>query len=213
MRGFCLIIFSLLLHLSLVAGTGEESRILVHTLNYISHDYQYAVKDGKIISPLEYKEGLEFAEAAKKYFKLYSKDWSDSDSAEIGEMVNRLDRLIHIKASADVVSALATQAEDKVIAASGLKIVPAKYPSLETGKIVFKTECAKCHGSLGYGDGPEGKDLDPKPRNFMDDERMKTISPFTSFNTIRLGVEGTGMKAHPGLEDEEVRDDFLPSFF
>ncbi|MES2622125.1 MAG: FTR1 family protein, partial [Bacteroidota bacterium] len=118
----------------------------------------------------------------------------------------RLDSLIQKKASATDVSSLASLTENKVIAASGLQIVPSKSPSLENGKIIFKTECAKCHGSLGYGDGPEGKGLDPAPRNFMDDERMRTISPFTSFNTIRLGVEGTGMKAHPGLEDEEVWD-------
>ena len=201
----CAILFLLLSHFSF-AENGEQSRILVHTLNYISHDYYFAVRDGKILSEDEYKEELEFAEAALKYYTQYSTGWSDNDSAAIGILVHRLDSLITQHAPFEIVSSLATETKNKVIAASGLVITPSKYPNLQNGKIVFRTECAKCHGNNGYGDGPEGKVLDPKPRNFQDNERMKTISPFTAFNTIRLGIEGTGMKPHPTLDDEQVWD-------
>jgi high-affinity iron transporter len=183
---------------------GEQSRILVHTLNYISHDYVFAVKDGKVISKDEYDEELEFAEAAVKYYKQFSPSWSDADSAAIGIQIHRLDSLIDIHAPFTVVSALASDTKTKVIKASGLIVTPTRYPDLQIGKIIFRTECAKCHGNDGYGDGPEGKELEPKPRNFRDNERMKTISPFTAFNTIRLGIEGTGMKPHPTLDDDQV---------
>jgi len=189
------------------AENGEQSRILVHTLNYISHDYQFAVTtDGKIASEDEYAEALEFSEASVKYFKQFSSGWSNEDSARIGISIYRLDSLIGKHAPFKYVGPLASETKTKVIAASGLVITPTKYPDLRNGKVVFRTECAKCHGNNGYGDGPEGKDLNPKPRNFQDNERMKTISPFTAFNTIRLGIEGTGMKAHPTLTDEEVWD-------
>jgi high-affinity iron transporter len=200
------ILLLLILSTTLFAQGGEQSRILVHTLNYISHDYQFAVANGKVISKDEYDEELEFAEAADKYFKQYASQWSDKDSVEIGLAIQRLDSLIDAHAEFKDVSALATETKSKVIAASGLTVVPGKYPDLRNGKVIFRTECSKCHGQLGYGDGPEGKDLDPKPRNFQDNVRMKTISPFTAFNTIRLGIEGTGMKAHPTLSDEEVWD-------
>ena len=206
MKSICSALFFVLLsHLS-SAENGEQSRILVHTLNYISHDYAFAVQDGKVISKDEYSEELEFAEASLNYYKQYSSGWSDDDSAAIGVLIQRLDSLIDKHAPFKDVSSLATETKNKVIKASGLTIIPSKYPNLQNGKILFRTECAKCHGNTGYGDGPEGKDLDPKPRNFQDNERMKTISPFTAFNTIRLGIEGTGMKPHPTLDDEQVWD-------
>lgn len=206
LKRYTAILFLFLLPAGLFAQKGEQSRILVHTLNYISHDYQFAVANGQVISKDEYNEELEFIEAGLKYFKQYSTEWSDKDSIEIGQAINQLAKLIEAHAPFAEVSALATETKNKVIAASGLSIIPTKYPDLRNGKIVFKTECAKCHGPSGMGDGPEGKDLDPQPRNFQDGERMKTISPFTAFNTIRLGIEGTGMKAHPTLSDEEVWD-------
>ncbi|MDH5717974.1 MAG: cytochrome c [Spirochaetia bacterium] len=36
----------------------------------------------------------------------------------------------------------------------------------EPGKVVFDTTCMPCHGLTGEGDGPAGKNLNPKPRNF-----------------------------------------------
>jgi high-affinity iron transporter len=188
------------------ANQGESSRVLIHTLNYLSHDYIGAVKDGQIINQSEFHEMREFGESAIKYFNECSADWSDSDSVAIRVLVYRLDSLIEKHAPYEVVSGLALETKNKVVLASGIKITPNVYPSLDNGKVIYKTECAKCHGDNGYGDGPEGKDLSPRPRNFHDDEKMGSLSPFFIFNTVRLGVEGTGMKAHPTLEDEEVWD-------
>lgn len=201
-----IIILFILSPLVVFSQKGENSRLLVHTLNYLSHDYQFAVKDGKIASEDEYEEMLEFAEGATKDFEEVSAEWGDSDSLEIGKMIKSLDSLVSKAAPYEAVSKLALSARDRVLKASGLTIAPTKYPDLANGKLIYKTECAKCHGAKGYGDGPEGKDLDPAPRNFMDNERIKELSPFFAFNTIRLGVEGTGMRAHPTLTDEEVWD-------
>jgi high-affinity iron transporter len=202
----CALFVFLLLHLWIFADKGESSRILVHTLNYLGQDYQYAVDNGKVISAAEYKEMQDFAKTAVRYFHEFSVEWSDSDSAAIGMLIYRVDSLIDRKAPAIRVAAAAVGAKDKILAATGLVITPSKYPSIESGKVIYKTHCEKCHGAGGYGDGPEGKELDPLPRNFQDNERIKSISPFFAFNAIRLGVEGTGMKPHPQLSDEEVWD-------
>src|SRR5436190_20671813 len=79
------------------ANNPESSRILVHMLNYLGQDYKHAVSQGKIISQDEYNEQLEFCENAEKYFKEFSVDWSDSDSAEVGQMINSLIEEIHHK--------------------------------------------------------------------------------------------------------------------
>lgn len=188
----------------LSAANAEQSRLLIHTLNYLGGDYKHAVKDGKVISEMEYSEMLEFSVSAEKYFADFSTQWNDADSVEIGALVHRITGMIKVKASADSVTVLATQAKQKIQAITGLKTAPSKYPDIAAGEKLYIIECAKCHGASGIGDGIEGKDLDPKPRNFHDAERMGEISAAHTFNTIRLGIQGTGMQAHPTLEDEEV---------
>jgi high-affinity iron transporter len=206
-KGYYWILILLLSASASYAETGESSRVLIHTLNYLSQDYFGAVsKDGKIISESEYHEQKEFGEGAVRSFNECAHDWKATDSASIRSLIYTLDSLVQHHASADSVSAIAIRAKDLVVKASGLRITPITYPNLENGKLVFKTECAKCHGPEGYGDGPEGKGLNPQPKNFHDDEKIRPFSPFFVFNTVRLGVEGTGMKAHVELEESEVWD-------
>ena len=205
-KSFCAAVLLLLISQFSFADNGESSRVLVHTLNYLSQDYAGAVKNGEIISESEFKEMKDFGALAISNYKELAPGFSKADSANIGAMVYRLDSLIEQHASFELVSVLSIQTRDKVIAASGLKITPPTYPSLANGKVVYKTECITCHGLSGIGDGPEGKGLNPPPRNMMDNEKMKPLSPFFVFNTVRLGVEGTGMKSHPALDDNQVWD-------
>ncbi len=204
MRRIHILALFLLLGVSAYANKGEASRILVHTLNYLGQDYKNAVKDGKVINEDEYEEMEEFCEHGEKYFREFSSDWSDADSAAVGSLIEELVTLVKNKASYELVAKKSAEAKLKIIAITGLKTFPSSYPNLEAGKKLYLTECAKCHGPEGFGDGPDGLVLDPKPRNFHDNERLKFISPSHAFNTIRLGVEGTGMRSHVGLEDEEV---------
>src|SRR5690606_37939859 len=63
--------------------------------------------------------------------------------------------------------------------------------------------CAACHGESGAGDGPAGANLEPAPTDFTDPERAHERSLYGLYNTITLGVEGTGMIAFPQLSAEE----------
>ncbi len=188
------------------ANNSERSRVLVHTLNYLSHDYKNAVVNGKLKSESEYEEMREFSKAAVGHSNEFGKEWSKDDSTIICSLVFRLDSLVQNQASFEVVSPLANEAKLLVIKASGLVVVPLKYPSVSNGKAIFAANCAKCHGDKGYGDGKEGLALNPPPRNFNDNDRMAGISAFGAFNTVRCGIAGTGMKPHPQLSDEEVWD-------
>ena len=60
-----------------------------------------------------------------------------------------------------------------------------------------------CHGQNGYGDGEDGKGLEPSPTNFHDLERMRNVSPYGAYNTITLGVNETGMAPHDYLSKED----------
>ena len=186
--------------------SSEASRLLVHTLNYIGRDYPNGVENGKLKSAVEYKEMLGFITSADKYYLIDRTLWATTDTAEIGGLIRTVDSLVYAKAPANEVAAAATAARAAVVKASKLVVAPVQYPSLMKGKVVFAAQCAKCHGSAGYGDGKEGLKLDPQPRNFHDENRMGLISPFGVYNTVRCGVQGTGMKAHPDLQDDEVWD-------
>ncbi|MEZ5301539.1 MAG: hypothetical protein R3F11_12950 [Verrucomicrobiales bacterium] len=65
-------------------------------------------------------------------------------------------------------------------------------------------ELRACHGPAGT----DGRllQLDPKPTNFHDAERMSGISPFQAYNTITLGVEGTGMISLRAPSESDIWD-------
>ncbi len=189
-----------------VTDKGEAARILVHTLRYMGTDYPNGVANGKVINKEEYEEMLGFCASALKYYHNDVSLWSPADTLKIGGLIYRLDSLIHAHVPKEIEQSAADAAISEVIRASGMTVSPTKYPSLLNGKAVFAANCAKCHGSSGYGDGKEGLKLDPRPRNFHDNDRMSVLSPFAVYNTVRCGVQGTGMKPHPELSDEEVWD-------
>ena len=43
---------------------------------------------------------------------------------------------------------------------------PSREEQLSSGKSLFASQCAFCHGDKGYGDGPAAKYLYPRPHNF-----------------------------------------------
>ena len=193
-------------HSQPVDAKREASRALVHTLNYIGTDYRNGVTDGKVSNQSEYTEMLGFCTSALRYYHENLLNWAAADTARIGTLIYRVDSLVHVKAPAINVAVAANNAKAEVINASHLTVAPTKYPSMVNGKVVYTAQCAKCHGATGLGDGKDGTLLNPKPRNFHDMDRMALLSPFAIYNTVRCGVQGTGMVAHPNLSDEEVWD-------
>ncbi len=196
-----------LLYNQVSASDAEPSRLLVHALSYLANDYGNAVDSNhKVLSQAEYKEMTEFSAGALKSYTENAGLWKNADTTAIGRNMRQIVSYVAEKEVPEKLQLLATETRAMVLKASGLNISPEKYPNLANGKKIFALECAKCHGDIGYGDGKEGVGLDPSPRNFHDKDRISGLSPFAAFNTIRLGVEGTGMKAHPTLSDAEVWD-------
>lgn len=81
------------------------------------------------------------------------------------------------------------------------------YPSdLERGKTVYARLCLSCHGSQGYGDGPEANSLVIAPANF---HRVRSFlkSDEELLRTIEHGVVFSPMHSWRGqLSDEEIQD-------
>ncbi len=83
-----------------------------------------------------------------------------------------------------------------------------------SGRRVYDVYCIGCHGTEGKGDGPAAEFLNPKPRNFVNEDYK-----FFHFGeppplpldesleiTVRNGVPGSSMPAHPLLADQEIKD-------
>lgn len=81
-------------------------------------------------------------------------------------------------------------------------------PSAEEGRVLYgQNGCAACHGPAGHGDGPVGKTLDPRPRDFRDASAFKHgIDVAAVAGTIETGVpEGGKMPRFNHLSESERR--------
>lgn len=180
----------------------HSPRFLVHLLDYLAKDYAGAVSpQGKVLSKSEYAEQVEFVESA---ISTNNGLQETKKTPEIEKDLEQLKTLIVGKAQPDDVTKLARELQRKVIEVSELEIFPSHWPDLKLGQSLYAQNCISCHGERGKGDGPAGQSLTPKPANFTDGPRMREISPFAAFNTIRLGVSGTAMAGFQGMSDEEV---------
>ena len=206
MKQFLLLLVSLTLFCSFnlkeaFAAEVKNPAIVVHLLDYLAKDYGGAVNNGKVTSQSEYQEQVEFSEIVEKASKSY--DEYKGDTAFVTG-VDGLVAKIKNKASADEVAKIARELQAKAISLAKLEVAPQDYPLISEGQKIFAQNCAACHGNSGLGDGPAGQSLDPKPANFHESERKLASSPFQYFNTIRLGVPGTGMPPFTSLSDKEI---------
>ena len=73
-----------------------------------------------------------------------------------------------------------------------MRVTPRQVPDLRPAAADYTTHCAVCHGAAGRGDGPAAKGLTPPPADLTDAARMGQHSVFGLYNTITLGIKGTG---------------------
>ena len=111
-----------------------------------------------------------------------------------------------------------------IISAAAFALVGLALPSLalaggdaEAGKAVYLQNCSSCHGDTGKGDGPTGKALPVKPRDFSTGEfkfdtdgdgKAGTEADLT--NVIQKGAMAYGgsplMAPLPQLTDQQIVD-------
>jgi len=67
---------------------------------------------------------------------------------------------------------------------------------------VFGSNCAVCHGTKGYGDGPLGRNFEPVPANFQNYERFYNRTDYVLWDHIANGIKWEGMPNFLGKEDK-----------
>jgi mono/diheme cytochrome c family protein len=67
---------------------------------------------------------------------------------------------------------------------------------------VFGSNCAVCHGTKGYGDGPVGRNFEPMPANFQNFSRFYDRTDYELWDHIANGIKWEGMPNFLGKEDK-----------
>ncbi|HEX5646000.1 MAG TPA: cytochrome c/FTR1 family iron permease [Nitrospira sp.] len=178
----------------------EKAQTIVHMLDYIGVDYADSVQDGLVINAEEYAEQREFAAQAVMFLGQLS---PVPEQERLAQQAHELLARIEAKASGSEISTIANQLLAGVIQAWRLSVAPRQPPDLQQGERLFAQHCASCHGTQGRGDGPLAKGMDPAPRNFHDDARMRQRSLYGLYNTVTLGVRGTPMRAFGELSETD----------
>jgi high-affinity iron transporter len=181
----------------------EAARRAVHLLEYIAADYPGAVRDGTVVSELEYREQLDFAAAVREQLTALGVAGDDPIAASLARFDAALRARAPATAVADQARALAAAVRERF----DVRALPSRAPDLAAGRVLYTQTCASCHGAEGAGDGPAGRSLDPPPASFRDRERAAALSPFALFSTISFGIDGTGMAAFESTLDADARWD------
>lgn len=182
------------------AADEQKAQTVIHLLDYVGVDYPEFVKDGKVLDEAEYQEQREFATQS---IALLEQLPAAPEKAGVIARARELLGLVEAKAPGEKVSALAAGVRADVIRTWKLAVAPRQAPDLQRAAALYQSQCASCHGEQGRGDGAAGKGMDPAPSNFHDEARMSQRSLYGLYNTITLGVNGTGMRGFAELSEAD----------
>ncbi len=182
----------------------KDTRMVINLLDYIGRDYSKAVKRGRVINTSEFAEMRDFTDKTITLVDSISGITHIEGLAQIAQDLQHLKDRIQHKRDHKIIRELSNRIKQDILRLKIIKIVPSQWPDLFAGKKVYLKNCASCHGRSGAGDGELAATLEPRPANFLDANRMKGISPFQNYNTIRLGVPGTSMRPFVELSEKEV---------
>lgn len=186
------------------AESSDGARQLVHILDYVAQDYPRAVSEGRVTNADEYHEMASFGRDASTLLRELSTSGAVPRDAGLEELAERLQSGIAAKAPPDSIANRARRLRRRVLEITGLPTAPLRWPDLANARANYEKACVVCHGESGRGDGRVANDIDPKPTNFVEGDRVASQSPFQIYNTIRLGVEGTAMPDFEVLSEEDL---------
>ena len=207
LRVALLLLFSLFMFQTIHAADNtlqKQARTLINLLDYVSQDYMKAVSNGKVINANEYNEMIDFTTLVISLFDSLALHTQVQSKEAISKQLSQLLMLIKSKEDKNLIAAGAQQIKMQIILLRLIDIYPEQYPDITEGKKHFLANCQSCHGITGEGNGPLSVSFTPRPTNFSDNSLMQLISPLQVFNTARLGVQGTGMKAFDELSDKQL---------
>ncbi len=185
---------------SFAAHANPQAQRVWQLLDYIAVDYAGAVRDGQVLSDIEYAEMKEFSgTVAERIAQLPE----HPARGALASQAAALRAAVDAKASPADVERQARALADALLQAYPMPRAPARIPDLSGAAALYQKDCAGCHGATGAGDGPAGAVLDPPPMDFTDAVRARQRSVFALQQVIEQGLAGTGMASYAHLPESD----------
>ncbi len=201
------VLILLLLAFELIVSPARAETATVQTawrlLDYLAVDYRGAVRDGEVISPIEFAEMTEFAATAHAMIAALP---ASGAKADLQRRATGLRKLIAEKAPDETVATTARALAADLIKAYPVTLAPVTPPDFARGRALFAQNCMSCHGAKGDGKGPAALGLVPPPTAFTDKSRARERSVFALYQVIEQGLPGTSMASFAGLPPQERWD-------
>lgn len=196
-----LLALPLVLHAQDGSARLETLRQVAGILDYIGGDYRGAVApDGTVLSGPEYAEQRSLASDAIALLGKVGIGRSDPLQQRLAELTTALDA----RKPPVEIEALCRSARETLVKNHRVDLTPAAIPSRNLAEQLYKAKaCNTCHGDDGSANTPTAAALDPQPANFLDEERVSTVSPHRAYHALTFGVPGTAMTAYSALNDNE----------
>jgi len=179
------------------SAVADQAGAVISLIELADSEYRDAVADGEVINRAEYEEAAEFtAEAVRRMAGLPAAALAEQGllaRESAARLIPAIDELMdpaEFSALAEVVTAAVAEGWDAI----RIRFADSR-PSSRRGAILYRINCAECHGSQGRGDGDEGKDLDPPPADLTAPARNVTASLQRDFEVTSFGVPATAMES------------------
>jgi high-affinity iron transporter len=162
-------------------------------------EYTKGVDDkGRIFAQLEFDEATTFLADARELTDRIA----DPRQAQLAALIDTMRTAV----AARVAPAALIEIHGRLVAVLGPDAAldyPRSAVSLATGKSIYETRCASCHGATGNGDGPAAGGMNPAPPAFADHELMADVTPALMYRIVSVGIQGTAMTAYSDLAPEQ----------
>lgn len=80
---------------------------------------------------------------------------------------------------------------------------PSQVPDAKVGQNVYRTYCQSCHGAMGQGNGvlvaQARQPMQPAPRDLADLMSKELRNPFSVYNLLLVGKEGTTKQSYAAI--------------
>jgi len=166
-------------------GAYEDVRRVVAVLDDVTGEYPLAVKDGAVIDPTR----LRVLDTLLHEAEVHGHRFPADEVAALHELAG----LVSSHAPPARVVTAATALRRRLLVDHQIVIAPAAPPDRARAVQQWGMLCAGCHGVTGFGDGPQGLQFDPEPKDFHSWDLMSTLAPTRAFSWISDGVPGTAM--------------------
>jgi high-affinity iron transporter len=170
-------------------------------LDYIGGDYRAAVDaTGKVIDEGEYVEQQSLAKEADAIAAQHGLSSEDPLRCALAELAKALER----RALPAEIGTRCKQTRALIETRYGVSLAPSEVPSRESAAQLYRAQaCHTCHGDDGSANTALAKTLDPQPANFLDAERVASVSAHRAYHAITHGVAGTGMAGFKQLTNAQ----------